>query len=102
MELLGGFGDGVFDDGGRGVFGAVVVDVDALVGGGFGEADGIGRGGGDASVFADEGELTHDRDQGRGEGVEAEVGEPEAKVELIGHRDSLVLLRRAAAGCRCR
>ena len=92
VELLGGFGDGVFDDGGRGVFGAVVVDVDALVGGGFGEADGVDGGGGDAIVSADEGELAHDRDQGRGEGVEAEVGEPEAKVELIGHRDSLVLL----------
>jgi hypothetical protein len=89
VELFGGLGDGVFDDGGGGVFGAVVVDVDALVGGGLGEADGIGRGCGDAGVFADEGELTHDRDHGRGEGVEAEVGEPEAKVELIGHRNSL-------------
>ena len=91
VELLGGLGDGVFDDGAGGVFGAVVVDVDALVGGGFVEADGVDAGGGDAGVFADEGELAHDRDEGRGEGVEAEVGEPEAKVELIGHRDSLDL-----------
>jgi hypothetical protein len=38
--------------------------------------------------------LAHNRDQGCGEGVEAEVGEPETKVELIGHRDSLVRLAR--------
>ena len=47
MELLGGFGDGVFDDGAGGVlvfFGAFVVDVDALVGGRLGEADGIDAG----------------------------------------------------------
>ena len=51
MELLGGFGYCGFDDGGGGVlvfFGAVVVDVDALVGGGFGETDGIDAGGCDA------------------------------------------------------
>ena len=48
VELLGGFGYGVFDDGGGGVFGAVVVDVEALVGGGFVEADGVDGGGGDA------------------------------------------------------
>ena len=69
VELLGGLGDGVFDDGGGGVFGAVVVDVDALVGGGFGEADGIDAGGGDAGVPADGGELAHDRDHRCGEGV---------------------------------
>ena len=46
VELLGGLGYGVFDDGGGGVLGAVVVDVDALVGGGFVEADGVGGGGG--------------------------------------------------------
>ena len=51
VELLGGLGDGVFDDGGFGVFGAVVVDVDALVGGGFGEADGVDSGGGDTLAF---------------------------------------------------
>ena len=78
MELFGCLGDGVFDEGGGGVLGAVVVDVKALVGGGFVEADGVGAGGGDAGVPADEGELAHDRDEGRGEGVEAEVGEPEA------------------------
>jgi hypothetical protein len=31
VEVLGGFGDGVFNDGIRGVFGAIVVDVKALV-----------------------------------------------------------------------
>ena len=49
VEVLGGFGDGVFDDGtlGVGVFlGAGVVDVEALVGGGLGEGDGIDGGGG--------------------------------------------------------
>ena len=44
VELLGGFGYGVFDDGGGGVFGAVVVDIDALVDGSFGEVDGIDAG----------------------------------------------------------
>jgi hypothetical protein len=98
VELLGGFGDGGLDDGAGGVlifFGAVVVDVDALVGGGFVEADGIDGGGGDALALriaagADDSELTHDRDEGVGEGLEAEVGEPETEVELIGHRGSLV------------
>src|SRR5262249_8834627 len=93
VELLGGLGDGVFDDGVGGVFGAVVVDVDALIGGSFVEADWVDTGGGDTGFFADEGELAHDRDQGRGKGVEAEVREPEAKVELIGHTSSLDLLR---------
>ena len=60
-----------------GFLGAVVVDVEALVGGGFVEADGVGAGGRDAGVSADEGELAHDRDEGRGEVLEAEVGEPE-------------------------
>jgi hypothetical protein len=92
VELFGGLGDGVFDDGGGGVaafFGAIIGDVDSLVGGGFGEADGIGGGCGDPLFATDEGELAHDRDESRGEGVEAEVGKPEAKVELIGHEDSL-------------
>jgi hypothetical protein len=105
VELLGGFCYRAFDDGAGGVpvfFGAVVVDVDALVGGGFGEADGVDRGGVDAlaggvGAAADEGELAHDRDQRRGEGIEAEVGEPETEVELIGHGFSLAL--RIWAGC---
>ncbi len=78
MELLGGFGYGVFDDGVFGLLGAVVVDVDALVGGGFVEADGVDAGRGDSFVSADEGELAHDRDERFGERFEAEVGEPEA------------------------
>ena len=78
VELLGCLGYCIFDEGGGGVLGAVVVDVKALVGGGFVEADWVGAGGPDAGVPADEGELAHDRDKGRGEGVEAEVGEPEA------------------------
>ena len=69
VELFGGLGDCVFDDGARGVFGSVVVDVDALVGGGLGETDGINAGSGDAGVFADSSELAHDRDHCRGEGV---------------------------------
>ncbi len=77
VELLGGFGYGVFDDGTGGVFGAVVVDVEALVGGGFVEADGVDAGCGDALVSTNECELTHDRDEGVGEGFKAEVGEPE-------------------------
>jgi hypothetical protein len=94
VKLLGGFGYGGLDDGGGGVlvfFGARVVDVDALVGGGFVEADGIDGGCGDPLVSADEGELAQDRDQGVGEGVEAEVWKPETEVELIGHVGSLVL-----------
>jgi hypothetical protein len=95
VELFGGFGDGVFDDGAGGVlvfFGAVVVDVDALVGGGLGEADGIDAGRSYALFSADERELAHDRDHRRREGFEAEVGKPETEVELIGHGSSLVLL----------
>ena len=78
VELLGGLGYGVFDDGAGGVFSAVVVDVDALVSGGFAEADGVDGGCGDTLVSTDEGELTHHRDEGVGKGFEAEVGEPEA------------------------
>jgi hypothetical protein len=95
VELLGRFGDGVFDDGAGGVlvfFGAVVVDVDALVGGGFGEADGVNAGGRYTLFSADQRELAHDRDHGRWEGFEAKVGEPETEVELIGHDSSLDLL----------
>ncbi len=89
MEVLGGFGYGVFDDGVGGVFGAVVVDVEALVGGGLGEVDGVDGGGGDAfgvgvcggfGIYADAGELAEHGGERRGEGLEAEVGEPEAEV----------------------
>ena len=57
VELLGGFGDGGFDKCVGGVGGwidwgvgrlAGGVDIDALVGGGLGEVDGIGGGSGDA------------------------------------------------------
>ncbi len=94
MELLGGLGDGVFDDGVFGVAGlggALVVDEDALIGGGLGKADGVDGGDGDALVVlaADEGELAHDGDERGRQGLEAEVGEPETEVELIGHKDSL-------------
>ena len=90
MELLGGLGDGVFDDGVFGVAGfggTFVVDEDALVGGGFGEADGVDGGDGDSLVFlaADKGELAEDADERGREGLEAEVGKPETEVELIGH-----------------
>ena len=97
VELLGGFADGGLDDGGGGVpvlLGTAVVDVEALEGGGFGEGDGVGGGGGDALALgvaageapgADKGELAHDGDERGGERFEAEVGEPEAEVELIGH-----------------
>ena len=89
VELLGGFGDGVFDEGVGGIFGAVVGDVDALVGGGFSEADGVYGGSGDTlglGAAADAGKLVQDGDERGGERLKAEVGEPEAKVELIGHR----------------
>ena len=89
MELFGGLGDGVFDDGVFGGLGAIVVDVNALVDGRFGEADGIDGGGSDALFAADEGELPQDGDERGGKRVEAEVREPEAEVELIGHGDSV-------------
>jgi len=69
VKLFGGLGDGSFDDGGGGIlvfFGAVVVDVDALVGGSFGEADRVDGGGCDALFSTNKGELAHDRDEGRG------------------------------------
>ena len=78
VELLGGLGYGVFDDGGFGVLGAVVVDVDALIGRGFGEVDGIDRGSGDAFFSTNEHKLAEDRNQCGGQRLEAEVGEPEA------------------------
>lgn len=97
VVLLGGFGDGAFDEGTGcvGVFlGTVVVDVDALVGWGFGEGDGVDGGDGDAFVSTDKGELAEDGDERGGKGLEAEVREPETKVKLIGHRSSLDAARR--------
>ena len=71
---------------------ALVVDVNALVDGGLGPVDGIGAGGGDAgelglgAAFAGDGdELTEHADERVGEGLETEVREPKAEVELIGH-----------------
>ena len=87
-ERVGRAGDGGLDDGVGAIFGASVVDVEALVDGCLGEGDGIGgcgvyalagRGG------AERGELAHDGDERRRERLQAEVGEPEAQVELIGH-----------------
>ncbi len=101
VEVFGGFGDGGLDDGGGGVLTlgrAGVVDVEALVGGGFRERDGVGGGGRDALALgeaggragaADDRELAHDGDERCGEAFEAEVWKPEAEVELIGHGPSL-------------
>ena len=94
VELLGGFGDCVFGEGGVGLGGvaAFVVDVDALVDGGFCPVDGIGAGSGDAgelglsAAFTGDGdELTEHADERVGQGLETEVREPEAEVELVGH-----------------
>jgi hypothetical protein len=100
VKLFGGFGYGGLDDGCGGVFGAVVVDVDALVSGGLIEADGVDGGCGDALVSADESELAQDGDERVGKGVETEVREPEAKVELVGHEGSLVFFRFQVSGFR--
>ena len=89
VEEFGGFGYGVVDDGGGGVCGlrgARVEDELALVDGGLGKADRVGGGRGDARKAGDAGELTHDRDERGWERGETEVGEPEGKVELIGHK----------------
>jgi hypothetical protein len=91
VELLGGFGDGGFDEGVGGLLGALVVDVDALVDGGLGEAEGVGRGDGDALVSADERELAHDADERFGQRGEAEVRIPETEIKLIGHAAMYVL-----------
>ena len=64
-----------FDDGVGGVFGALVIDVEALVGGGLGEVDGIDGGGGDAAGLGFSGGV------GRG-GYEGEL--PEHAVERGG------------------
>jgi len=77
-----------FDEGVGGFFGAVVVDVDALVCGGFGEAEGVGGGGGylvGVRHAADAGELAEDADERLGQRGEAKGGEPETEIELIGH-----------------
>jgi hypothetical protein len=91
VELLGGLGDGGFDEGVGDLLGALVVDVDALVDGGLGEGDGVGRGDGDALVSADERELAHDADEGFGQRGEAEVRVPETEIKLIGHAANCVL-----------
>ena len=100
VELLGGFGDGVFGERGVGLggFRAFVVDVDALVDGGFGPVDGIGGGSGDAgklglsATFAGDGdELTEHADECVGEGLEPEVREPETEVELVGHEVNCIV-----------
>ncbi len=94
VELLGGFGDGGFGEAGVGVggFGAVVVDVNTLVDGGFGPVDGIRGGGGDAGelgmgagLAGDDDELAQDADEGVGQGLEPEVRKPEAQIKLVGH-----------------
>jgi len=98
VELLGGFGDGGID-GGVGWIGGGVdlggvggrawagVDVDALVGGGFGEVDGVCGGCGD-TFSADQGELAEHADERGGEGLQAEVWIPEAEVKAVGHDES--------------
>ena len=98
MELFGGLGDCIFDDGIFGGLGAVVVDINALVDGGFVEADGIDGGGSDAFFAADKSELPQNRDERGRQGIEAEVREPEAEIELVGHGDSVQAERRVADG----
>ncbi len=87
VEVLGGLGYGVFDDGIGGVLGAVIVDVETLVGGRFGEVDGVDGGCGDAvgvgasggcRTYADAGELAEHGGERRRERFEAKVGKPEA------------------------
>ena len=55
MQLLGGFGDGIFDDGTfriLGGLGAVVIDVDSLIGGRLGPVDRVDAGCCDAAERA--------------------------------------------------
>jgi hypothetical protein len=94
VQLLGGLGDGVFDDGVLGGLSAVVVHVDSLVDGGFVEADGIDGGGSDPLFAADEGELAENRGERGRQRIEAEVREPEAEIELVGHGDSVQAVMR--------
>ena len=63
------------------------IDVDALVGGGLGEVDGVGGGGGD-TLSADQGELAQHAGERAGQGFQAEVGVPEAEIEAVGHDGS--------------
>jgi hypothetical protein len=86
VELLGGFGDSVLDDGVLGGLSAVIIDIDALVDRGFVEADGVDGGGGDPFFPADKRELAEDRNEGRRKVFESKVGKPEAEIELVGHK----------------
>ena len=94
VELLGGFGDGGFGEGGVGLggFAAFVVDVNTLIYRGLGPIDGVGGGGGDAGelgvgagLAGDGDELPEDADEGAGQGLEPEVGEPETQIKLVSH-----------------
>ena len=95
VKLLGGLGDGGLNGGvggggvrvhlgGQARVGAGGFGVEALVGGGFGEVNGIRAGSNDAAA-SDDGELAHDAGEGAGERFQAEVGVPEAEVEAVGH-----------------
>ena len=98
VELLGGLGDGGVDEFVEGVGGGIDWDggvevrgggigVDALVGGRLGEVDGIGGGGGD-TLGADLGELAQDPGKRGRQGLQAEVGIPEAEIEAVCHGGS--------------
>jgi hypothetical protein len=75
-----------------------LIFIDALVDGRLCPVDGVGAGGGDAgelgvgAAFAGDGdELSKHADHRVGEGLEAEVREPEAEVELIGHEVNCIV-----------
>ena len=98
VELLGGLGDGGIDEFVEGVGGGIDWDggvevrgdgigVDALVGGRLGEVDGIGGGGGD-TLGSDLGELAQNAGKRVGQGLQAEVGIPEAEIEAVCHGGS--------------
>lgn len=90
MELLGCFGDSVFNK--RVVIGlrAVIVDIDALPRWSFIEADGIDRSRGDAFVPADDLKLAQYAGKRAGQCLKAEVWKPHAEIELVGHDTSLI------------
>lgn len=104
VELLGGFGDGVFGEGRFDVGGGLgaigfhsLIVIDALIDGGFGPVDGVGAGGDDAGELAvgaafsgDQSELAEDAGERGGERLEAEVRIPETEIELIGHVSLIV------------